>query len=553
MAPLLDAEIIRDPLIDGNIWRIADANIPNTSAGRFAPDLRHWRPGLRSADADLLPDRRNLLTRSRDLERNDGIADGGIQSILDNVVGSGFILIPDPNYDAIAAITGNAKFTKAWSRVWAKKARALWRTWAYSTACDITNTQNFDQLTSQVLRAKQHGEFFARAMWRDQPRNGWHTAIQTIDTDRLSTPAMMMDSDLLRSGVSFDTNGAPIGYYIRNRHPNDLAYATLGIGAFPAWAFVPKETVFGRPVGIHGFDKERAAQSRGRAALASVLANFKGLNRYTSAEIQAAVLNAAIAMTIQTPMDQASIAELFHDRPVDYLKQRATYGNHFEFGQVAPLFPGDELKAWSPNRPTSGFDIFMENVGRIIAVAMGIPYEILFKDFTKSNYSAMKAAMGEAFRTFQRMQDDAGSQWADPCYSLVIEEAINDGRLDGEGFYDARAAYLQCEWIGPARGYVDETKESTAVQTRLDCNTTTLRRECAKQGQWYEDTLEQRAEELEMMRTLKIPHYLSPGILVPDNDAPGGADGVGGDAAQPTSGGPPKPPSGAPQQAASAE
>src|SRR6266567_3482062 len=61
-------------------------------ASWYTRDLASWRPIRRSADAELLPEQGNLVARSRDLLRNSGIAKGGLQTIVDNVVGVGLRL-----------------------------------------------------------------------------------------------------------------------------------------------------------------------------------------------------------------------------------------------------------------------------------------------------------------------------------------------------------------------------------------------------------------------------------------------------------------------------
>ncbi|MCD4727947.1 MAG: phage portal protein [Pirellulales bacterium] len=48
-----------------------------------------WLPGGGSADEDLLVDLPDLRERSRDLNRNNGIASGATDTVVTNVVGSG--------------------------------------------------------------------------------------------------------------------------------------------------------------------------------------------------------------------------------------------------------------------------------------------------------------------------------------------------------------------------------------------------------------------------------------------------------------------------------
>lgn len=484
----------------------------NQGASLRSREMQTWRPALRSADGDLLYEQGTLISRSRDIERNSGIAKGAIQTLIDNVVGTGLRLNPQPNYLALGQ-------TKEWADEWARNVYSQWIGYADTTACDACDTMIFDQMTAQIFRAQLHSDATILPLWLPDRGDGWATKFQVFDSDRLSSPPISVESSRLRAGVQMDEYGAPIGYWVRNTHPGDYMLSGSDLGAF-AWTFVPKYTAFGRRRFIHCYDKERPGQTRGRPVVSSILSNFKGLDRYTKAEIQAAVVNAMVAMVIQTPMDQESIEALFKDDPEAYMRQRREHAVSIESGSMLPLFPGDTMQSFTPSRPASGFGSFQENVGRIIALGYDMPYELLFKDFTKANYSSMRAAMLEAWRAFSRRRDDLGTQWADPAYALWLEEAINDGKVEGADFYENRAAYTRCKWIGPGRGWVDPVKEAVAVETRLLTRVSTLEAECAEQGKDWREVLDQIAVEEAYKKKLGIPDVaVGRATVIPEDDS----------------------------------
>ena len=501
---------------------------PNVGANTVIREMLSWQPPRRSADADLLGDQGTLVARSRDLERNSGIAKGGVQTLVDNVVGTGLRLNPKPNYLALGK-------TKEWADEWSRDVRSQWLQWAETTACDAADTSIFDQITGQVFRTwLVSGEALALPLWLPGRMDGWSTKLQTIDPDRLSTPSGRIESDALRAGIQFDPYGAPVGYWVRKTHPNDYL-ATGGLVGWGQWEFIPKRTAFGRRRVIHCFDKERSGQSRGRPILSSVMANFKGLDRYTGAEIQAAVVNAMVAMIIETPLDQQGIEALFQGDRDYYLKARQEHAVGLESGSALALFPGDKATPFTPSRPASGFGQFVENVGRIIALGFDIPYELLFKDFTKANYSSMRAAMLEAWRSFIRRRDDLGTQFADPVYALWLEEAVNSGKVDAPGFYENLAAYTRCRWIGPGRGWVDPVKEAQAAEYRLNLGLSTYEDECAEQGRDWVEVADQRAAERDYLEDLGLPipgaaklTAPAPGNAAGPNPPPGAEDGEDG-------------------------
>jgi lambda family phage portal protein len=337
-----------------------------------------------------------------------------------------------------------------------------------------------------------------------------------------------LDSLILRGGVSLDPSaGAPLGYWIRNAHPGD-AYMAGMIGQFPAWTFVPRRTSSGRLRVLHAFDAERPEQHRGKPILTSVLPMFKQIDRYSGAELSAAVANAMVAGVITTPMSHEDILDMFklpsgEFDVVGYLKMRDDHAVGLESGSILPLAPGDDFKSHLPQRPASGFSAFVENILRMIGVSADLPYELVLKDFSKTNYSSARAALLEAWRSFLRRRDNLGSQWCDPIYQCWLEEQVNAGTVDAPKFYENRAAYQRCKWIGPGRGWVDPMKEAMAAQIRVDSNMSTLEDECAEQGKDWEENLEQRATELQRMQELNIPQVVSGRATIVPEDASGDA------------------------------
>lgn len=472
----------------------------HAGASLTARDVAAWLPQRRSIDAEILPEQGRLVGRARDLDRNNGVARGALQTILDNVVGTGLRLNPRPDYVALGK-------SKSWADGWSREVRALWSTYYWSTACHAGDTLTGDQLTAQNLRSVLlNGEAIALPLWIDDRGDGFATKIQTVESDRLSNPPNMPQRTGFRGGIEFDQFGAPVNYWIRKTHPGDaILDGSFGTGTAADWERIPRRTDFGRLRVLHIFDSERSGQSRGKPLLSAVLPQFKNLDRYTQAELQAAVVNALVAMTIETPLDQSSILELFNGDHKAYLAARDTSAVQLSSGGILPLFPGDKAQGFIPTRPATGFDAFVTNMYRLIGAGLDLPLELVLKDFSRTNYSSARAALLEAWRAFNRRRDWLATSWLDPLFALWFEECANDGRIDAPDFYTKRAAYLRCRWIGPGRGWIDPVKEAEAARIRIGANLSTLEDECAEQGRDWEEVLEQRASELARMHELGIP------------------------------------------------
>jgi lambda family phage portal protein len=480
------------------MWRPDSAHMAASLRSR---ELAGWDPVAGSADSDLLPDLGTLRPRSRDLSRNHGIASGAHQTLVDNIVGTGLRLVSMPDYRALGK-------DKKWAEAWSTDVESKWRAFAETTDCDAAGQLNFYGLTRQVFMGGMlNGESLAIPLWLPG-RGKYSTKMQIVEADRLSTPWGQIDGPTMRGGVEIDQYGRPVAYNVRNIHPGDI-YLSFMPNAF-LWERIPAETPWGRKRVIHVHDKERTGQSRGKPILTPVLTQFKMLDHYQRTEIQAAVVNAMLAAFIETPMDSASIAEMLGADPnakqwQDVQTARNEYMAPLAGGAVIPVFPGDKVTAFTPARPAAAFGPFTEAVLRHIGAGIGLPYELLVKDFSKTNYSSARAAMLEAWRFFTGRREWLSTLFCTPVFGLWLEEAINAGQIEAPDFYEHQYAYTRCRWNGPGRGWVDPVKEATAAQIRMANNLSTLEKECSEQGMEWEEVLEQRAAERARMIELGLP------------------------------------------------
>ncbi len=498
----------------GNPIRAQDT--AHFAASRQARELARWQPTLDSADGELSGESETMAARAYDLERNHGIAGGAIRTNVDNIVGTGLRLSAKPDYRVLGR-------TKEWADDWAKNVEALWRTFANSQDFDAGRQLNFGGMTVMQLRtAFLAGDGLALALWLDEnerPGARWRTALQAIDPARLSNPDGVPPSTNMRDGIEISAYGEPLAYWIQKSHPGEtwmLRDAKYGFERVPA------RTSFGRRKVIHLYEKLRAGQSRGKTILAPVMAAFKMHDHYQRIELQTAVVNSMIAAFIETPLDGQAIAELFGSSE-KMIQQRNGWNVTLEGAGVIPLHPGDQLKPFTPNRPSTAYASFVEAVLRYISTGMNMPYELLMKDFSKTTYSSARAALLEAWRYFVSRREWLATYWCNPVYELWLEEAISRGDVDAPDFYENRAAYLRCAWIGPGRGFIDPLKEAQASKTRLEAGISTLEQEISElRGEDWIDTIDQIAMERDYARSKGIEHiHAAPA----QGGAPGQPDG----------------------------
>ena len=191
MVQLLDSS--GQPIKAAHRMRVSDT--AHRAASLRTRELASWMPLLGSADSDLLSELPTLVSRSRDLTRNHGVASGAIQTLVDNVIGTGLRLAAIPDYRALGK-------TKEWADDWARQVETEWRAWADSTECDVANALTFSGMTALVFRSSiVNGEALALPLWLEQRGTRFATTIQLVEADRLCNPAGQQDGKTLRSGM----------------------------------------------------------------------------------------------------------------------------------------------------------------------------------------------------------------------------------------------------------------------------------------------------------------------------------------------------------------
>ena len=116
--------------------------------------------------------------------------------------------------------------------------------------------------------------------------------------------------------------------------------------------------------------------------------------------------------------------------------------------------------------------------------------------------------MLEAWRYFSARREWLAFNFCQPIYEAWMWEAVAKGRISAPGFLTdpaMRAAYLNANWTGPARGQIDELKEAKAAREWLDLGVKTLDQVTQEEtGLDWETNQRQRAKEVSLRRELEI-------------------------------------------------
>jgi lambda family phage portal protein len=481
---------------------------PYRAGDRLSQELERWQPMLQSPDAAIYGQRQDVVARGRDLIRNNGLAAGAQQTLIDNIVGSQWTLICQPNWQQL----GLSGLPDEDRDAFEEQVESAFDEWAYGAGnwCDASRRVNFTGLLRQAFISWfDSGEFLAVAHWLDD-RMGpgeaqYATALQMVSPDRLSNPQNAPDTFNCRGGIELGPYGEPLAYHIRKAHPYD---PWVGARYFE-WERFERELELGRPQVLHGFLVDGDGHTRGVTPLASVIEQFKMLDVYDRSEVKAAILNAIFAAVVETQsgLDGQMIDDIFGFGPAtaDGKPMPQIPGPPMMMAdgtRIAKMPVGTKLNFATPARPAAQYGQFSNAVMRRLAAGAGMATEEFAHDYSQTNYSSGRASLLQSWKAVTGRSAFFRNTFATPFYSLFFEEAVDAGRIvlpryrrNAPGFYEKRAAWLGCDWLGPGQGQIDPVKERQGYQIGFETFTDTLQSANAEQGHNWRKTVRQTARE----------------------------------------------------------
>lgn len=468
--------------------RIQGARAPTISrqGGTFSGSLHSWNP-RRTSYREEGRQRELLSHRANDLAGNDAHGASLIDAITTNTVGPGLWPQAKPNYKRLGLSEEQANTIAE---------QAEWEFEQFNRQADARGVIDFYGLQFQNLWSMLvNGEFINLPLMLRQTDRRYRLALQAIDPLRLRTPLSLEGDPNIRDGIRLGKLGEPRLYYIAN--PPGGGMGGLGQTLWQDYVGLPPKRGH-RSVVIHRYHAKAPEQVRGVTVLAPAMQFFRNFADYMDYELLGAILAASFSvfMEKQTPYDINAMPGVSTETQADGSNQ--TY-QEVPPGQIMYGNPGEKPHLLKSERPGNSFDSFVNTAIRGVGAAAGMPYEVISKDFSQTNYSSARAALQEAWRVFELYQDWLISGFCQPVWEMFFEEAILGGRIQlpagAPNFYAHKAEYCRAQWVGPERTNVDPVKEMTADIMGLNANVTTLADIAAKRNKDWEDQVKQRSRE----------------------------------------------------------
>jgi lambda family phage portal protein len=434
-------------------------------------------------------ERETVSDRAEDLTANHPHATSCIESMSTNIIGTGLNPQAKPRWKRLG-------ISEEQAGIFAESAEWVWANWC--RRADIGDRLHFQDI--QYLAAYSMlvaGEYLILPTMRKYPTRPGDSevrmALQVLSPHRMATPMDMVHNPAVRDGVVLGSNGEPTGHYVATPKTGRLSlYMTSAdFTLYPAW-------IGHRPGMFHSFHAaaKHPDRVRGVSVLAPAMKFFRDLSDYLDFELVGAIVASSFPLFIETSNPYDTVAGFPQENPGT---DDTTRYQEVEPGQVMYGSANQKPHVLKNERPGNTFEGFVETILRAVGASVGMPYEVVAKDFSKTNYSSARAALLEAWRVYQLYRVWMERHLCQPVWKMVMEEAWLRGELalpkGGPDFYEAMAEYTYATWIGPARGHVDPVKEMKANIEGLNNNILTLSDLAAEQGKDWETQVEQRGRE----------------------------------------------------------
>ncbi len=485
-------------------------------ADRMDRAMALWTPPLQSADQEILPSKYMGDARVRDTIRNDAYVANSANLHRDHIVGSLFLLNSKP---ATKVLWG--KDDEMWEEEFQEEVEEKFTLWAESDECwvDATRHNTFSEMVRLAVGTHfMGGESISAVEYLRETDRPMSTAIMMLDNERLSSPPAVAHDRFVRGGVRRNRRGRPIGYYIRQGHPSDFTDPDAH-----KWQLVPASTPWGRKQIIHVFEQVRPDQTRGISQITSMLRESHQAKTMRAIALQNMIVNSSYAAAIESDLptdvvfnmlgggnvqDESAMTGAIENYMTSYLSTVAQYVGKSKYAQIdgvkiPHLPPGSKLNLMPVGKGGLLGTEFEQSLLRYMAAGSGTTYEQLSRDYSKTNYSSIKAGLAETKLYMASKKKIIADRFASAIFRLWMEEAINKGMLETlkrpnvPNFYDPlmSEAYTDCDWIGASQGQVDELKETQAALARINGGISTREAEIARFGKDHRKVFKQLARE----------------------------------------------------------
>ena len=449
------------------LWRSERDSLKGYDAAAFDRLNEAWRVLNESAEITDRGSRDTIRARARDQERNSDITSSILIAYKRNVVGAGYTL---------QAKTGSDELDD--------QLEGLWKIWCNKNNCDVTGTQNFNQLLRMAITRKKvdGGALFLK---RYTAGGIVPFKLQAIEVDELEESALTPreKGNKVAGGIEYSSYNKPMGFYIRQ-------YQIDGMSSEPV--YVPAKDV------IFIYTKKRPSQIREMSDLTAMIPRTRDINEYMTAVSVKERIAACLAVFV-TRQSMGGLGRNTKDNSAKSGYDTKTLTP----GMISHLMPGEDITVVDPKSQAVDATNYLKLMQRLIGSGQGLSYEAVSRDMSETNYSGARQGSIEDDLTYAE-EIEALMDFMDEVYETFVISLYLSGRINVANFWDDFGTYTKHNWVGSTKKWIDPLKESTANRVALNSNQKSYQQIAAEGGKDWKEIIDENAEVIKYAKSKGI-------------------------------------------------
>lgn len=453
---------------------------PNRSARAIFGD----RSSGASEDTATRWERKIIIDQCRDLYRNNAVARGVVKRLKSMVVGNG--------------ITPQATTTDA---EWNRRATELWREWA-----EAPETSGRRRL-QDILKLCIAGIMVEGGAALLKHSDG---SIELVEMERFRAEGV--DTMPYRIGK----NGRVSHWCIWDRDE----FGSFGVNSRKLW--VHAENV------LTLFPSDRADQIMPLPQLSGCVNQLRDVDELNRFTLQQAKVQAVAGIIHKRGADgnKLNLGGSRLNKTDDTAAQLKTYAE--ATGQNVIDTTGD-VHTVAPATPSGTYEPFMMLNLKLIAMAIGLPVDVMMLWFSDGTYSSSKATLTQAKEAVSEYQEQLIHYLLRPLWLWKMVQAVANDQLPpppmgDNGLPQYEAVYFQ----RPGWAWIDPSDSMQTDLLAVSSGLASMSELAEKNGKKYIDVLRSKAEDAKAVAAIAAEYGIPPeslsNLVIPGASPAGGAN-----------------------------
>lgn len=311
--------------------------------------------------------------------------------------------------------------------------------------------------------------------------------IKPENVQRIDSKVVIGNTEV--DGIEYDARGRAVAYHIMTSQKDQENNKSVRIPRFG--------TRSGRTFVIHN---KIGRGRRGVGLLAGIITELTKLADYQALEIQAAVINALFALSIETEIGGEN-KTIVTKRGINGIDDQSTTDtvnavsganftadlNKTAFNNggiiVQNMGEGQTLKSHDTKRPTANFEEFFNAVKRNLFSAKGMSIAVADYKFDGS-YSAARGELLVFWTRIMTKRFDHMTDYESVIYQMWLWGEVDRGKIELSGWEDdeIREAWSNAHWSGPQRPDIDPLRSFKAAEGEVKEGFKTNQQATAERG-----------------------------------------------------------------------